>query len=168
MNGTSNFLSVMGGYAVFLGPFTGVMFADYYIIRKRLLKLSDLYEESERSIYWYTHGINWRAPVAWVMGVWPILPGFVQWIRDPAVEMPGWSKAYYFSWVLGCAISMAVYVGLTYAFPIQGVGIVDDEDVFGTFDKVEFFDGQEVRPDIEDLAGSDIKMQAFTTKTAEA
>jgi NCS1 family nucleobase:cation symporter-1 len=95
LNGAGKFLSVIGGYAVFLGPMTGVMFADYYIIRRRKLKLTSLYDLSESSVYWYTKGINWRAPVSWISGVWLVLPGFVQRVQDPTVELAGWSQMYY-------------------------------------------------------------------------
>lgn len=40
LNGASKFLTVLGGYGVFLGRMTGVMFAEYFIVRKRLYKLS--------------------------------------------------------------------------------------------------------------------------------
>lgn len=96
LNGASKFLTVIGGYAVFLGPFTGVMFADYFIIRKRLLKLTSLYDFSDASIYWYNKGINWRAPVAWISGVWLLLPGFAEYVRHgTSVELAGWSKMYF-------------------------------------------------------------------------
>jgi NCS1 family nucleobase:cation symporter-1 len=95
LNGANQFLTVIGGYAVFLGPMTGVMFADYYIIRRRQLKLTSLYDFSDTSIYWYNKGFNWRAVVSWVLGVCLVLPGFVQWITDSSVELSGWSKMYY-------------------------------------------------------------------------
>lgn len=74
---------------------TGVMFADYYFVRHRKLKLKSLYEMSDSSVYWYSHGINWRALVSWAMGVWLVLPGFVQRVHNPTVDMGAWSKMYY-------------------------------------------------------------------------
>jgi len=133
MNGASKFLTVLGGYGVFLGPMTGIMFADYFLVRHRLLKLTDLYEPSAKSIYWYWKGLNWRAPVAWVMGVWITLPGFAQYVRDSHVELQGWSQLYYFSWPLGALLSIGTYCLLHRLSPIQGLGIEDDVDYFGTF-----------------------------------
>jgi NCS1 family nucleobase:cation symporter-1 len=95
LNGATKFLTVIGGYAVFLGPMSGVMFADYYIIRRRQLKLTGLYDMSDASVYWYNKGLNWRAAVSWVSGVWLVLPGFVQRVIDPTVELAGWSRMYY-------------------------------------------------------------------------
>ncbi|CDK28780.1 unnamed protein product [Kuraishia capsulata CBS 1993] len=134
LNGATKFLTVIGGYAVFLGPFTGILFSDFYLVRKRQLKLTDLYDISDQSIYWYTKGINFRAPVAWIMGVWPLLPGFVKFVQEGAVDMTSnWSKVYCLCWLLGCLISSFVYYVLCYFFPVSGLGLIDDGDYFGTF-----------------------------------
>ncbi|KAL0936858.1 NCS1 nucleoside transporter [Colletotrichum truncatum] len=133
MNGASKFLTVMGGYGVFLGSMTGVMLADYYLVRNRRLKLTHLYEATNKSIYWYWNGINWRAAAAWTMGTWSLLPGFIQRVQDPKVELRGWSHLYYLAWPLGCTLAVATYCLLHYAFPISNPRIVDDEDYFGTF-----------------------------------
>jgi purine-cytosine permease-like protein len=42
VSGATVFISVMGGYATFLAPMTGVMLSDYFLIRKRNMKLSAL------------------------------------------------------------------------------------------------------------------------------
>lgn len=134
-NGASNFLSVVGGYSVFLAPFLSINLADYYIIRKRNLKLTDLYDFSERSIYWFTYGVNWRAVVAWGMGVWLVMPGYVQHIRAPKVELRGWSQIYYLTVWVGFIVPAAVYLALDLAWPIRNRCNVDDEDYFGTFEE---------------------------------
>lgn len=46
---------------------------DYYYLRKTVLIPDDLYVISSESIYWYAHGVNLRAVIAWLMGVWPLL-----------------------------------------------------------------------------------------------
>ena len=136
LNGASKFLNVLGGYGVFLGPMTGIMFADYFLVRHRKYKLTDLYTENTSSIYWYWKGVNWRAFAAWVMGVWLTLPGFAQRVRDPTVHLEGWTEMYYFSWPLGTLVSLITYTGLCKIKPVLGIGEVDDEDVYGTFGTV--------------------------------
>ncbi|KAG1731542.1 permease for cytosine/purines, uracil, thiamine, allantoin-domain-containing protein [Suillus lakei] len=64
MNTANSFTSVISGYAVFLGPLTGIMFADYHLLRHRRIKLSHLFLPQTGSDYWFWHGLNWRAPVA--------------------------------------------------------------------------------------------------------
>ncbi|TEA18474.1 Uracil permease [Colletotrichum sidae] len=133
MNGAGKFLTVMGGYGVFLGSMTGVMFADYYLVRRRNLKLTHLYEATAASVYWYRHGVNWRAAAAWVSGTWLLLPGFVERVRDPAVERVGWSHLYYLAWPLGCVVAVVTYYGLHRLWPVESPMAVDDADYFGTF-----------------------------------
>jgi NCS1 family nucleobase:cation symporter-1 len=137
LNGASKFLNVLGGYGVFLGAMIGILFSDYFIVRKRKLKLTDLYEASPASIYWYWKGCNWRALVAWVMGVWINMPGFVQRVRDPTVELAGWSRMYYMSWPLGATLAILTYWALNVISPVPGIGEVDADDFFGTFGSSE-------------------------------
>ncbi|CRK15446.1 hypothetical protein BN1723_010674 [Verticillium longisporum] len=133
MNGASKFLTVMGGYGVFLGSMTGVMFADYYFVRGRRLRLTHLYELSPQSSYWYWRGVNFRAVVAWVLATWPLMPGFVWRVEDPTREETGWSHLYYMAWPAGLCLAMAFYWSMCRIWPVEGAGLVDDEDYFGTF-----------------------------------
>ncbi|ODV89659.1 hypothetical protein CANCADRAFT_32850 [Tortispora caseinolytica NRRL Y-17796] len=153
LNGASKFLSVVGGYAVFLGPFSGVMFADYYYVRRRNLKLTHLYEATEASNYWYTKGVNWRAPVCWIMGVWPLLPGFAWYVQHGAGpdNMGGWSHIYYLSWIVGCLISFTLYAVSSHIWKFKDPMAVDDEDYFGTFTEK----GITLPPEMEVFEASD-------------
>lgn len=58
------FLSVLSGYGVFLAPMTGMMVFSYYVVHRRKLDVDDLFRGDSSSRYWYTMGVNWRAPVA--------------------------------------------------------------------------------------------------------
>ena len=49
------FLTFMSGYAVFLGPFAGIMIADYYIVHKCRVDVPAMYDPNGR--YRYTYGI---------------------------------------------------------------------------------------------------------------
>lgn len=60
----SVFIAVMSGYGVFLAPMTGMMVASYYIVHRQKLDVDDLYRGDSSSKYWYTMGVNWRAPIA--------------------------------------------------------------------------------------------------------
>lgn len=63
-----------------MGPLAGTMVCDYYIIKKRKLDVHELY--MERGIYWYSHGVNWRAFVSFIGGFAPLLPGFAKSIQN--------------------------------------------------------------------------------------
>jgi NCS1 family nucleobase:cation symporter-1 len=63
VNTATIFLTVLSSYGVFLAPMTGMMTAHYLIVSKSKMKVEDLYRANKGSIYWYTSGVNWRAPL---------------------------------------------------------------------------------------------------------
>ncbi|CAH0058499.1 unnamed protein product [Clonostachys solani] len=133
LNSATNFLTVVGSFNIFLGPLMGIMFADYFLLRKTTIKLTELFSKSPESIYWYTKGWNWRAAVAWPMGVWFLMPGLAQRAVDPTGFWAGWTRLYQLSWFLGCLVSGIVYLALDYFWPMPDKLAVDDLDYFGTF-----------------------------------
>lgn len=139
----STFLQVLSSYSVFLGPMIGLMISSYYIVNRQRIKVDDLYIGDHTSIYWYTYGVNWRAPVAvsvihlsilvhnapidtdhhlqWAMGVWPSMPGFVAAVNSSVTVSIGWTRLYYISFLVGTAISALTYSALHYFFPAPSV-----------------------------------------------
>jgi nucleobase:cation symporter-1, NCS1 family len=69
------------GYGSLLGAIGAVMIADYWIVRRRQLSLADLYKHEGR--YAYSGGWNWRAIAAVLIGVLPVLPGFLKAATTP-------------------------------------------------------------------------------------
>jgi NCS1 family nucleobase:cation symporter-1 len=63
------------GYGSLLAAFAGVMIVDYWILRKTVLDVGELYRERGR--YWYSGGYNLRALGAVAVGVIPVIPGFL-------------------------------------------------------------------------------------------
>src|SRR5580700_3959765 len=89
------------GYSALLGPIAGIMIADYFIVRKAELKLTDLYIRD--GIYEYTGGVNYRAMAALAAGVAVALVGLV----IPAVRF-----LYDYAWFVGFVVSGAIHIGL--------------------------------------------------------
>ncbi|RKU47066.1 hypothetical protein DL546_009025 [Coniochaeta pulveracea] len=128
------FISVLSAYSVFLGPVIGIQVCDYWIIRRRRIKLSDLYHNRPEGIYYFWHGFNWRAFVAWVLGFWSQLPGFGAKVTPASVHVSqGWSNIFNLAFLVGFAISFTVFWGLSTVWPPRGLGEVDEYDTFGTF-----------------------------------
>ncbi|KAK5655167.1 hypothetical protein OQA88_6066 [Cercophora sp. LCS_1] len=69
------FLSVLNSFGVFIAPMTGVLCADYWVVRRQRLIVPDLYKPG--GVYWFTAGVNWRAIVAFCLAFWPSMPGFI-------------------------------------------------------------------------------------------
>ncbi|MFY9950534.1 MAG: NCS1 family nucleobase:cation symporter-1 [Candidatus Sulfotelmatobacter sp.] len=94
-------LGWLGGYAAFLGPVAGVMICDYFVVRKRVLQLDDLYLRG--GIYEYSRGFNWRAVVALALGAGTALVG----LAIPSVRV-----LYDYSWFVGFTVSFVVYYAM--------------------------------------------------------
>ncbi|KAL0573503.1 hypothetical protein V5O48_008456 [Marasmius crinis-equi] len=153
LNSASIFLTVLSGFGVFLSPITGLMLADYHLIRRYKLKMEDLYVGDSSSIYWYWHGIHWRAVVGWILGAFPTLPGLIMTIRDPLADN-GWVKIFRLTFFVGLAISFVSYTVICKISPPPGLGLGesrhDDSMVFGLRDDID-------RKSTSSLSGSDIK-----------
>ncbi|KMU88453.1 uracil permease [Coccidioides immitis H538.4] len=133
LSSAGTFINVLSAYSVFLGPMCGMMISEYWVVRSRKIKLSDLYHPRPEGIYYFWHGINPRAFAAWVVGFAPQLPGFVNAI-NPSIPVPqACVKLYNLAYPLGFAISFVVYVLISKVFPPPGLGEIDDVDQFGTF-----------------------------------
>ncbi|HVM91220.1 MAG TPA: NCS1 family nucleobase:cation symporter-1 [Terriglobales bacterium] len=91
----------LGGYAAFLGPVAGIMICDYFVIRRRVLLVDDLYLRGKT--YEYSHGFNWLAVAALLLGAGTALVG---------LAVPSLRVLYDYSWFVGFAVSFAVYYAL--------------------------------------------------------
>lgn len=117
VNTATIFLTVLSGYGVFLAPMTGIMAGHYVIVARCKINVDDLYTGNSSSIYWFTKGVNWRAPIAWIVGVTPCLPGFIAavnlsiTISDSAIEL------YYMNYLYGFLSSALMYSVLHWTVP---------------------------------------------------
>ena len=134
----SVFISVLSAYSVFLGPMVGIYVCEYWFLRKRKVKLSDLYHPRPDGIYHYWHGINWRAFASWIIGWSYLIPGFAATVTPDAVQVPqACINLYYLAFPLGFTVSFLVHLGLNRVWPPVGLGEKDDVDYYGTFTSEE-------------------------------
>ena len=95
------------GYGALLGPIAGIMIADYFVVRRGILILNDLYKR--HGAYEYSHGINWLAVAAFAAGVAPSLPGFVAALGGRTASRP-FAGLYNWAWFVGFLLSAVIYV----------------------------------------------------------
>ncbi|MEO8102909.1 MAG: NCS1 family nucleobase:cation symporter-1 [Betaproteobacteria bacterium] len=97
------------GYSALLGPVAGILIVDYYLIRKTELNVDDLYAEHGR--YTYVAGWNVVAIVAFVLGVLPNVPGFLNAAFPQSFPDVGnfFKGVYTYAWFVGLGIAAAVY-----------------------------------------------------------
>ncbi|CAD6582606.1 MAG: hypothetical protein CYPHOPRED_002076 [Cyphobasidiales sp. Tagirdzhanova-0007] len=131
LNGASIFLSVIGSFSTFLSPMIAILIADYFVVRRRKLSLTQLFTNNEKSIYWFYHGVNPRTVVCFIVGTAPFMPGLVANINHK--NLGGWTHLYYIGFPLGFAITFTLYVASIRIWPIESPTLYDDDDVFHTF-----------------------------------
>ena len=99
-------------YSSLLGPVGGIMIADYFFIRKKILATKDLY--ASIGAYTYSSGFNRAAIAALLCGIIPNIPGFLLTVNVISKEVfPEWiSHLYNYAWFVGFAVSFFVYLML--------------------------------------------------------
>jgi len=97
-------------YSSLLGPIGGIMIADYYFLRRKILRTGDLY--SSKGIYTYAGGYNGIAIAALLAGILPNVPGFLVTVNLVSLELfPVWlSSLYNYAWFVGFLVSGMVYL----------------------------------------------------------
>ncbi|QLG71453.1 hypothetical protein HG535_0B04950 [Zygotorulaspora mrakii] len=117
---SSKFTTALSAYAVFLSAIAGVIFADYYIVRKGYVNIYHCYSNLPGTFYMYNrYGTNWRAVVSYVIGIVPNFPGF---LGSVGLSVPiGAMRVYYLNYFVGYLISAITYVTLVYFFPVNGI-----------------------------------------------
>ena len=111
------FLGFLNGYTVFLGPLIGLLVCDYWLVRKgRGYNVRALYQPGH-NLYWYTAGFNWRAIVAMLVGIVPLVPGLAHSINSN-LSVSRCAQAYYtMAWLDGLVLTALTYYILFLVFP---------------------------------------------------
>jgi NCS1 family nucleobase:cation symporter-1 len=87
------------GYSGLLGPVAGVLIADYYLVRKKIIAVEDLYQRG--GFYEFTRGFNLRAVFALVAGVAVALAG---------LAVPPLRPLFDYAWFVGFGVAFGVYL----------------------------------------------------------
>ncbi len=100
------------GYSALLGPVAGILLVDYFLIRKTVADVDDLYRYDGR--YAYQGGYNPVALIALVIGVLPNLPGFLVQIKAlDATAVPALLVDLYdYAWFIGLGLAALTYLAL--------------------------------------------------------
>jgi len=94
MSGIAGILIVVSG---FLGPVLGIMLCDYFLIRRKRIKLAELYKQEGE--YQYSNGFNMNAMMSLLFGIgaaliWYLVPGLA-FLSDLA-----WFTGFFFSFLV--------------------------------------------------------------------
>ena len=94
MSGIAGILIIVSG---FLGPVLGIMLCDYFLIRRKHIKLAELYKQEGE--YQYSNGFNMNAMISLLIGIgtaliWYLVPGLA-FLSDLA-----WFTGFFFSFLV--------------------------------------------------------------------
>jgi NCS1 family nucleobase:cation symporter-1 len=115
----NGFLNFLNGYSIFQAPIVAIMIVDYIILRKGNLTTTELFTRSSAGLYYYFHGVNIRAYVAFVIGFLLPLPGFIFSFRTSSLSEAS-SHIYSLGWELGFFIGGLAYLVLGLIWPVPG------------------------------------------------
>ncbi|KAF9066556.1 permease for cytosine/purines, uracil, thiamine, allantoin-domain-containing protein [Rhodocollybia butyracea] len=108
------FLNFMGGYTIFLGPFAGIMVADYWLVHKGKVDVAAMYDPNGRYRYW--NGINWRTVVALLFSVSPSFPGLISSINS-SIRIGDLNHIFDIAWLYGFFVAGFIHWSLSKLFP---------------------------------------------------
>jgi len=97
----SYILGWLVGYSGFLGPIAGVLICDYFVVRRKLLVVTDLYQRN--GLYEYQRGVNWQAVAALAAGAGVAFVGLV---------VPSLRVLYNYAWFVGFFVSFFAYFAM--------------------------------------------------------
>ncbi|KLU88283.1 hypothetical protein MAPG_07270 [Magnaporthiopsis poae ATCC 64411] len=110
-------LLFMSSYAIFMAPMAGILFTDYWLVKRRRYDVPALYDP--RGIYRYgRYGTNWRAALATFPVIIPLLPGLANSVSPGAVPIAqGLANIFSFNWLYGFFMSVFLYYIANVLFP---------------------------------------------------
>lgn len=94
----------LGGLGAFLGPLFGVIFADFFLLRKGNVDVDDLYCDDDSGQYYYRNGWNPKALAAFA-------PAAV--VAAGVAMIPALHSAAAYSWPIGVVIAGALHLALS-------------------------------------------------------
>ena len=100
------------GYGALLGPIAGIMIADYFLIRKKKLDVTGLYDPA--GPYRFTNGYSLAGLGSFILAVIPNIPGFLSAAAPkyfPPASIPAFFHTLYNqAWFVGFALAFGLYL----------------------------------------------------------
>ena len=93
-------LSFIDTFAAFFGPLSGVMIADYYLIKNKELSNNDIYSVDGEGLYFYSGG--WH-----IKGVYSLFIGFI--FSSSTIWNVNLMFLQTYSWIIGAFVSWITY-----------------------------------------------------------
>ncbi|KAK8093613.1 permease for cytosine/purines- uracil- thiamine- allantoin-domain-containing protein [Apiospora hydei] len=121
VSSAATFLNFMSSAASFMGPIAGILFADYWLVKRKRYDVPALYDP--RGIYgtW-----NWRAAATTFVVIAPLLPGIANKVTPQNVRVgTGIANLFSINWLYGFFAAIAMYWALNCVAPDRRTLIPD-------------------------------------------
>jgi nucleobase:cation symporter-1, NCS1 family len=102
------------GYSSLMGAIGGILIADYWVVRRCVLRPADLFDPG--GVYAYRRGTNPRAVATLVLAVLPVVPGFVRAALTPGGQVASptvLDLLYTYAWFVTFGLSFVLYLLVT-------------------------------------------------------
>jgi NCS1 family nucleobase:cation symporter-1 len=99
------------GYSSLMGAIGGILIADYWVLRRKSLSTVDLFKLDGK--YTYSGGVNYRAVVALVLAILPVVPGFLRAAGTPGGQVANptfLDSLYTYAWFVTFGLSFVLYL----------------------------------------------------------
>ena len=125
LSSSNNFTTYLAAYSMFLSTVSGIMIADYYIVRRGKLNVSALYSFSKKPDaprdYRFFCGVNPRAYAAYFGGISISITGFVGAVSEGRIKVSTTAQHIYtLAYPIGFLSAMLIYIVLCQIFPVPG------------------------------------------------
>ncbi len=97
LENADRYLGWLVAYSGFLGPVAGILICDYFVIRKKIILIDDIYRRG--GFYEFSQGFNWRGMGALAAGC---LVAFIGLVFEPLRFL------YNYAWFVGFAVGFGV------------------------------------------------------------
>jgi NCS1 family nucleobase:cation symporter-1 len=99
------------GYSSLMGAIGGILIADYWVLRRRVLAMPDLFKLNGQ--YSYGNGVNSRAMIALVVAIVPVVPGFLRAAATPGGQVASptfFDSLYTYAWFVTFGLAFVLYL----------------------------------------------------------
>lgn len=91
-------LDILGS---FIGPLFGILIADFYVVRKQVINVDDLYTMDKKGEYWYKDGYNTKA-------IYALIPSAI--VPTLCVLIPNLQGLAKYAWFIGMGMGYVTYI----------------------------------------------------------
>jgi nucleobase:cation symporter-1, NCS1 family len=99
------------GYSSLMGAIGGILIADYWVLRRRILSTRDLF--TIQGQYTYSNGVNYRTMAVLIVAMLPVIPGFVRAAFTPGGQVASpniLDSLYSYAWFVTFSLSFLLYL----------------------------------------------------------